>query len=226
MDRRITALKVQKKNPNRVNVYLDGRYAFGIARILAAYLKLDQSISDEKIAALQEKDCHEVALQKALYFINYRPRSEQEVRTKLLNGGFDELVVGKILERLIQGGVLGDEQFARNWIENRNTFRPRSKRLLALELRRKGIGGETIQSVLEEEGPDDALLSYQAASRYAHRLEGLEWQVFRKRLADYLARRGFQYAHIQAAVNKVWEETSPSGHSNNKIREEEFTNGK
>jgi regulatory protein len=226
MDRHITALKVQKRNPNRVNVYLDGHFAFGVSRILAAYLKINQTMDDDKIAGLLKKDSHEVALQKALHFINYRPRSEKEVRARLNKGGFAEEVIDAILVQLKQGGVLGDEQFARNWIENRNTFRPRSKKLLELELRQKGIGGETIQSVLEEEGLDDALLAYQAASRYAHRLEGLEWLVFKKKLGDYLARRGFHYSNIQAAVNKVWKEVSTPEHSYHKIGEEEFNDGK
>jgi regulatory protein len=226
MDRRITALKVQKKNPNRVNVYLDGQFAFGITRILAAYLKINQTLDEPKIDELQKKDSHEVALQKALHFINYKPRSEKEVRQRLAQGGFEEAVIDEIVERLRHGGVLGDEQYARNWIENRNTFRPRSQKLLALELRQKGIGGDIIQSVLEQEGMDDALLAYQAASKYAHRLAGLEWLVFRKRLSDYLARRGFQYSNVQAAVNKVWKEITTSEQSNQKIGEEEFTDGK
>ena len=48
--KKITALEVQKKNPNRVNVHLDGDFAFGLARITAAGLKLGETLTDERIA--------------------------------------------------------------------------------------------------------------------------------------------------------------------------------
>ena len=51
--KKITALEVQKKNPNRVNVHLDGEFAFGLARITAVWLKVGDTLSDEKLAALQ-----------------------------------------------------------------------------------------------------------------------------------------------------------------------------
>ena len=49
MDQKITALKAQKRNPNRINVYLDGIFAFGLARVVAAWLQVGQTLSDEKI---------------------------------------------------------------------------------------------------------------------------------------------------------------------------------
>ncbi|HOG79782.1 MAG TPA: hypothetical protein PK454_08510, partial [Anaerolineaceae bacterium] len=66
MDQKITALKVQKRNPNRVNVYLDGDFAFGLARVVAAWLQIGQILTPEKITSLQAQDTHEVAYQKAL----------------------------------------------------------------------------------------------------------------------------------------------------------------
>src|SRR5512133_247869 len=146
----ITALKAQKRNPNRVSVYLDGEYAFGLARIVAAWLSIDQTLSDEEIKSLQEKDTDEKAFQAALHFLNYRARTEVEVRKKLFDKGFSETVIEQTLERLRRGGLLDDTQFAQAWVENQTNFRPRGRRALAFELRHKGVSDEIIQQALDE----------------------------------------------------------------------------
>lgn len=208
----ITAIEVQKKNPNRVNIYIDGVYAFGLARIVAAWLKTGQVVSDEKLAALREEDAREVAMQKALHYLGYRPRSLDEVRKHLQKHEFSESVISMTLEKLERNGLLGDETFARAWVENRNTFRPRSKKALRIELRQKGLADSTIQQVLDEVVEEEPL-ALEAARKYVRRLSGLTWQVFRQKLGAYLARRGFGYEVIAPVVKQVWQETHPEGGS-------------
>ncbi len=111
---KITALKVQKRNSNRVNVYLDNEFAFGLARIIAAWLHLGQELSADKIASLQSQDAGEVAYQKALHFISYRPRSEVEVRNKLAENGAEPQIIETVMARLQTAQLVGDEQFARD----------------------------------------------------------------------------------------------------------------
>ncbi len=83
MKHKITALTLQKRNHQRVSVFLDDEYAFGLARIVAAWLEVGQELSDEKIAQLRAEDEREVAYQRALRLIQYRPRSESEIRQLL-----------------------------------------------------------------------------------------------------------------------------------------------
>lgn len=203
---KITALKVQLRNPNRVNVYLDNQFAFGLTRIVAAWLKVGMVLSDDKIAALQAQDGCETAYQQALHFISYRPRSEMEVRKKLIEKGTEEEVVDTVLTRLQAAQLVGDENFAKMWVENRVTFRPRSHRMLRYELKQKGVEEETIQMALTEV-ENDPELAYQAGLRYARRLEGLDWELFRKRLGGFLGRRGFSYGTIAPVLRRIWEET-------------------
>ena len=144
VERRITSLKVQKKNPNRVSIYLDEEFAFGVSRIVAAWLHVGQELNDEKISELQDQETNEAALQKALLLLSYRPRSEAEIRQKMKKGGFDPEVITKVLERLRETGLVRDESFARDWVENRSALRPRSRKMLAYELRQKGVAEEAI----------------------------------------------------------------------------------
>lgn len=205
MERKITALKVQKRNPNRVNVYLDGDFAFGLTKIVAAWLQVGQILSTEKIESLQKQETAEEAYLKALYFLNFRPRSEDEVRKKLTEKGFDEAVIALTIDRLKRDRYLGDEQFAQIWVENRSAFRPRSRRLLRYELRLKGVSEENILNALDD-AEEETDLAYQAAVKYSSRLDSQDWEGFRKRLTAFLGRRGFSYGTISPVIQRIWSE--------------------
>lgn len=202
--KKITALEAQKNNPNRVNIHLDGEFAFGLARITAAWLKLGQELSDEKIAKLQAEDARERAYQQAILYLSYRTRSEAEIRQNLRKHEIPEAVIEETLEKLRGAGLANDNQFARAWVDNRNTFRPRSRRALAMELRQKGLNDETIASAVT--GVDENALAYEAARKRVNRLAGQEWNEFRKKLSEFLARRGFPYSVIAPVVVTLWNE--------------------
>ncbi|HAD07377.1 MAG TPA: RecX family transcriptional regulator, partial [Anaerolineaceae bacterium] len=164
-----------------MNVYLDGEFAFGLSRIVAAWLRVGQTLNDEKIRSLQQEETREVAYQRALHYLSFRPRSEAEVRRKLIEKGFDQPLVEEIVERLKAERWLGDADFARMWTENRTTFRPRSRRLLRFELRQRGVSEDHIEQALNPLA-EESELAYQAGIRYARKLTSLQQDVFRKRL--------------------------------------------
>ncbi len=204
MERKVTALKAQKRNSNRVNIYLDDEFAFGLSRYAAAWLQIGQELSAEKIRELQDVDAQEVANQRALNFISYRPRSEAEVRKNLKKHDTPEEVITEVLARLRQNGLVDDAQFAQTWVENRSTFRPRGRRALIMELRQKGIGDEAIDEVLRDLDEDN--LAYQAALKQSRKYKGLEWMAFRQKMGAFLARRGFNYGVAKPVIEQVWSE--------------------
>ena len=203
--KKITAIETQKKNSNRVNIYLDDQFAFGLSRIVAAWLSTGQTLADEKIASLQTEDAREVAMQKALFFLGFRARSKQEVRKNLEKHEIPDPVIDFTLERLQENNLLNDQEFAKAWVENRNTFRPRSKRVVAMELNRKGLDSETIQEVLKDNTGED-ILAMDAARKYLRRVHGLAWQEFRQKLGGFLGRRGFSYDVCAPIVRSLWNE--------------------
>lgn len=205
MDRTVTALTAQKRNPNRINVFLDGEFSFGLSRIVAAWLRIGEELSEEKIARLKEQDTLEVATQRAIELLSYRPRSESEIRKRLADHGFGVENIEAVLERLRVSGLVSDENFARAWVDNRVTFRPRSRRMVAFELRQKGVSEETIDQALNEL-PEDEDLAYQSGLRYAPRLESLELEDFRKKMAGFLGRKGFSYGTVAEVTRRIWKE--------------------
>ncbi len=203
MTRKITALKAQKRNPRRVSVYLDGEFAFGLARIVAAWLRVGQELTEAQIAELRRADAAEQAYQKALRYLSYRPRSEAEVRSYLTRRGVEPAHIEAVLARLRDLGLVDDEAFARAWVENRGTFRPRGRRALQAELRQKGIAPELVERVLAE--IDEERLALQAGLKALRRYGRLEWPAFRQKMGAYLARRGFDYETIRAILPQLWE---------------------
>ncbi|MFH2101910.1 MAG: RecX family transcriptional regulator [Chloroflexota bacterium] len=220
MTRTITAIEPQRKNPRRLNIYLDGEFAFPLAQIMAVWLRVGQELSDEKIVSLRRDDEGETAYQKALHYLSFRPRSTAEVRQNLTKRGIPEALVEATILRLDKAGILNDVAFGQAWVENRNEFRPRSRAFLRMELRRKGLDDEVIQSVLDEQ-VDEEDLARKAAGKYARRLEGLEWAEFRKKLSGFLARRGFSYATIAPVVSEIWQGMSQMADMGTSFEDEE-----
>jgi regulatory protein len=201
----ITALVAQKKNPDRVNVYLDGKFAFGLAAIEAVRLKRGQALTDDDIERLQAADDVEKAREKALRFLSNRPRSEWEVRQNLLKAGYGDGTIDRVLERLRGVSLVDDAAFTRYWIDNRTQFKPRGEVALRQELRRKGVDREVIDAVLEESEHAEDKAAIQAALAKADRYRQLPRPEFTQKLGAYLARRGFDYGTVREAVEAAWQ---------------------
>lgn len=206
----VTNIEPQKKHPNRVNVFLDGTFAFGLANFVAAWLHTGQELSDEKIKELLLQEEREAAYQRALHFLSYRPRSVHEVKERLSTAGYEPEVIDNVLNRLAEHKYIGDIQFAQQWIENRAAFRPRSHRALQYELKQKGVQEDVIADALAS-APDEESQARLAAEKYERRLQHLEWNVFRNRLAGRLGRLGFSYSVIKPILTETWQKYHSEG---------------
>ncbi|HMN29925.1 MAG TPA: RecX family transcriptional regulator, partial [Caldilineaceae bacterium] len=148
MSKTITALEIQKKNKERVNVFLDGEYAFSLNLMAAAQLKRGALLSESEMAQLRAEDNQLVAYQQALFFLGFRPRSQAEVIEHLRGKAYSDEVIEWVTERLAREGYVNDASFAQYWVENREQFRPRSARALRHELRQKGVARELISEAV------------------------------------------------------------------------------
>lgn len=202
MGKCITELKVQQKNKNRIAVFIDGEFVFGIAAILATHLHVGQEITEDQISTLVQQDELETAYLRADHFIAFRPRTRLEVTRKLQTLGYSNGIIENTLARLEESGLVNDKQFTSLWVDARTASKPRGRRLLDIELRQKGIDPETIQEALQV--VDEKNLVLIAGSEYTRRLHGCDERKFKQRLSQFLLRRGFAYANIPPVVNKLW----------------------
>ncbi len=207
----ITALLRQKRNSERVNVYLDNEYAFSLPAIEAVKLRREQHLSDQEVAALKTLDLRAKAYDQAVRFLAIRPRSVWEVRQKLeryrsrQKESLAEAHIDWVTDKLLEQGYLNDEEFARFWVEQRNQFKPLAPRALRYELLRKGIADPTIEGVLD--GAVDAeAAALQAARGQARRIRTGDKEIFQKKMAAFLQRRGFSWAIVRNVLDELWQE--------------------
>ncbi len=207
----ITSLRFQKKNKERVNVYLDDEYAFALPVLTAAQLRRGQFLDDGEIAQLRMLDLEAKAYDRALHFLAARPRSEWEIRRKLEGyqsrdgHPLDEDQTTAIIERLKAQNYVDDEAFAQYWVDQRNRFKPKSPRALQYELRRKGVAVTIIEAVINAE-TEPVTAALDAARQRAYRWYDLPEQEFHKKMVAFLQRRGFGWDVVQEVVARVWQE--------------------
>lgn len=204
MSRTITALEIQKRDQERVNVYLDGEFAFGLPMTEAARLQKGQVLTDEEIKALQAIDTLARALDQAMKLLAHRPYSTAEIRRHLETKQVPSAVVDEVLAKLGHLGYVDDRAFAEFWIENRERFRPRGPHALRYELRQKGITADVIDAVLGE--VDVRASAYRAAQGKVRHLRRLTLKQFRTRLGAFLIQRGFGYDIVREVIDQVIDE--------------------
>jgi regulatory protein len=196
----ITALEIQKRDKERVNVFLDNEYAFSLSLLNAAPLRKGQSLSDQEINQLKTQDQLQRAVDQAARFLSYRPRSSTEIRDNLKKR-FDAVTIDAAIEKLKDLNYLDDRAFARYWVENRDTFKPRSTSALRYELRQKGLEPTVIDEVLNDF--DNQSSAYRAAEAKARRFRNLTMTDFRNKMSSYLQRRGFDYGTIRETLAQL-----------------------
>jgi len=204
--KKVTAIGEGKRRKGRANIFLDDKFAFSLEAgvVQKEGLRVGQELSEGDIEALNSAELSQRCLNAALRYLAYRPRSQAELKERLARRGFDGETIAAALARLKEQGLVDDLAFARFWKENRQSFSPRSQWLVRRELKAKGVAEELIARVVAD--VDDEDNAYQAAIVKRHRLPVGDYEGFRRRLGEYLKRRGFGYGVINNTVNKVWAE--------------------
>lgn len=198
----ITKIKPQKRK-DRFNIFVDGKFAFALSAesLAKADLKINHEISSDRIKELTKENEFQKALDKTFNFLSFRPRSKKEITDYLARKKVVDQLKKKIFEKLEDLQMINDLDFAKWWVDQRQTFRPTGKRLLVLELRKKGIAKEIIDRVLEflaEESEEEQAM--RVLSKKERQLKGLPRQEVWKKASGFLLRRGFGYQAVKKAI--------------------------
>lgn len=201
----VTRLVQGKKNPNRVNLYLDDKFAFALSidEVAKKSLKKGLELSPQQIEALKTQDEYEYVYAKILNFLSFRPHTVKEVRDRLWKYDLKETSKqNSIIEKLKAQGYLDDLAFARWFIESRNTHRPRSSRMLSQELMVKGVDKDVISLAIGDISDEKDTIWHILDKKYGdrRRLDDVE----RQKIYTYLGRQGFPWDKIKEVV-KSWE---------------------
>ena len=222
---KITALRAQAKDPQRVNVFIDGEFALGVGltTITKTGLHVGKELSAEEFAKLEQTESGDKAYLAALRFLEARPRSIAEVRARLGRKDYAPEAIDAAIARLAELELLDDTAFARYWVENRQANRPRGAGALRDELRRKGIDADVAAEVLS----DDSLTGDESASAWGLARGALrkyagsaDRNAFTRRMGSYLQRRGYTFEVIRPIVDQLWAEVSQAADEDLEVEDE------
>ncbi len=196
----ITDLKPQVKNSKRVSVYLNGAYYCGLdlLTVMQHRLKVGMDIEESKIVEIQKSSEIEACFDSALNAISKSVKTEKEILDKLTKKGYLKEIIDEVLVKLRSYGFADDKNYAERYI---STYKGvKGKRLLALELRRKGVKEVDSQEVLDgiENEYETAL---KIAEKYVKNKEK-DLKTLQK-CYKYLLSKGFSYEDSLEASKKV-----------------------
>lgn len=200
----ITSVKSQKKK-NRVNVYLDDKFGFGIDldNFVLLHLKVNQELTDKEVEEIVKKAEFQKTLDKVLRFATTRPRSEKEVKDWFRRKEVHESLHKDLVEKLKHFELLDDVKFAKWWVEQRIEFKSKPKRVIQMELRQKGISKEIIDEVFGETKIDEEKMARELLERKSYKWKELGHpEAFRKQ-SQYLIGKGFSWDIISKVVGDI-----------------------
>ncbi|OGV88621.1 hypothetical protein A2Z41_02080 [Microgenomates group bacterium RBG_19FT_COMBO_39_10] len=200
----VTKIKAQK-NKKRVNLYLDGKFSFGLDadNFLKARLKIGQKLNQKQIDDLIFKNEFQKSLDRAFRLISRRPRSEKEIRNYFKKKRSSSKVAEKVIAKLKELKQIDDREFARWWVDQRTIFRPRGKYGLTMELRQKGIDKTVIKETVES--VSELHLAEKLAQKKLKTYKNLSKNEFYRKMSAFLARRGFSWEVIRTVIDKYLE---------------------
>lgn len=142
----------------------------------------------------------------ALRFLSFRIRSEKELRDYLKRKKAPQNLLEQIIDKLKSQKFVNDEEFAKMWIESRLRVKPRSIKLLALELRQKGIDNDIIEKMIKDEGlmiKDDLENAKKLLEKKFPKYKNLDKREIYQKLGSFLARKGFDFGTLKKAIDEV-----------------------
>lgn len=200
----ITAIAPQKKDKQRCNLSIDGRFYCGMQfeTVVKFRLKVGMSVSEEELAAMQFESEKQTALDKALTHITATMKTERDVRSFLQKKGYLEDVSDYVVEKMKEYGFLDDAVYAARYAESARGRK--GGRLIALELKRKGVSDGDIEAAVGALGDE----TESARAQLAKYLRGkdLSDRATLRRAFSYLLSKGYDADTARAALGGIDED--------------------
>jgi regulatory protein len=203
----LTQITEQKRRPNRRNIFLDGRFAFGVNLNVVAqfHLQAGMELSDQQVQAIQQGEVRQECMDKALRYLERRLYSRHELQVRLARQDFGPAVIEGVLNELQRLGYVDDERFARTKALSAAEHKHHGKRRAMVELIKAGVDRPVADRALEKvyDVHDSLATARQLAQKKAPALRKLDPLVARRRLAGMLLRRGFDYDTVRPVIDEV-----------------------
>lgn len=200
----LTKIKQQTKNKDRVDIYIDYDYSFSchMEIILKHKLKEGMKIDKNKLLKLIEENNEKHALQFSLHYLSFKSRTAYEISTYLTKKGYKDIVIDRVLEKLLHYGYIDDKQYATDYVLDAIKTKKKGANIVKSELARRGISPEIIEDSISIFSYDTNLeIAKQISSKYFYQKSNLPYKQLKNRLFQLLLRRGFTTEIANACLN-------------------------
>ena len=159
---KISKIETQKKNKDRCSIFIDGKFKFGLTKELVVQYDLYEGaeITEQDIDQILHQAEKIKIMNRAFKILHYRQRSVKEMRNRLLQIGYDDLLVDEVISDLIADNTLDDERFAKAFVNDYTRIKPKGDRYIINELSKKGIARETILHLLDNRDEQQLIKEY------------------------------------------------------------------
>ena len=200
---KITKLEVQKRNKDRVNLYLDDEFYCGLSleAVVKYALKVGQELEIQKLEFLQNDSEREIAQNKAMAYISKYQKTEKELRDYLIKKGFDEEIVLKVIKKLKEYNLVDDMSYAKNYIKSKS--KKSGRRKLSFELKKRGIADDMVEENIEEYSNDSENILPLCEKYLKNKPRDYKTK---QKAYRFLASRGFIGEDIMRALNMFFKE--------------------
>ncbi len=199
----ITKIEIQKKNKNRVNLYIDGEFYCGLSveTVMKNHLKEGQSVNENSINYLVTQTEKENALAKAANYISKAQKTKKEITKYLIQKGYDDEVIYFVIEKFEEYNYIDDSLYAKNYIKFKN--KNNGSRKIEMELKQKGVNEELLKQSLIDFA-DDRKSVLPVALKY---MKNKEKDLKNKQRAyRFLASKGYNFEDIIYALNQIFKD--------------------
>ncbi len=198
----ITSIKAQK-NQKRVNIFLDGKFSFGLdlENFMKLHLKVEQELNEEQIKEIIKKAEFQKTLDNLLKFTTLRPRSEKEIKDYLKRKKVHESLNTELFSRLNRLDLVDDFKFAKWWVNQRVEFKKKSIKDISFELKQKGVDSRTIKNILDDSGIDEIKIVKEILEKKKYKWERYDNETKKQKITQYLLGKGFSWGIISKVVD-------------------------
>lgn len=201
---KITKIKPQN-NKDRVNIYLDGEFAFGLDMEIAYKynLKKDMEIDESYIENVLKSEEQNSANDYALKFLSHRSRTEKEIVDKMIKKGFDEEVINETLAYLKKYNFIDDRRFAEIYTEEKIRLKKLGSYRIKHELQNKGVDESIASEIVEKYSDNEYERAMELATKKVKSYKNDDKNAIYRKLGGYLQRRGYSFECVSKVLKEL-----------------------
>jgi len=201
----ITKIESQKKNNDRVNIYVDGEFFMAVFTelIYTFNLKKGMEIDQNNLTYILKEEMYIKAKNKALNILSKADQSEKKIREKL-SSEFEEDTIDIVIEFLLKNKFIDDDLLAQKIVNTNVNLNKCGRNKIKQNLYNKGICIESINEAISEIDKDVEFENamYLAKKRY-ERVKNEDKRKIYQKISQHLAYKGFDYDIIKRVLNKL-----------------------